>query len=67
MKVREPLLGDRDMQQLGPGVAIALSLLAVQAGLGPGYHIHGKTTPDISRRNKPPGGESPRVGNVVPL
>jgi hypothetical protein len=32
-----------------------------------GYYILGKTAPDISRRNKPPRGEPPRVGNVVQM
>jgi hypothetical protein len=41
--VREPLSGDEDVQRLGPGVAVDLALLAVQAGLGPGCHILGKT------------------------
>ncbi len=59
MKVRETQLGDRDVQRLGPGMAGNL------AGLGPGCYILGKTTSDISRQNKPPGGKPPRVGNVV--
>jgi hypothetical protein len=54
-----------DVQWLGPGVAVNLALLAVQAGLGPGCHILGQTMPEISRRNKPPVGEPSRVGNVV--
>jgi hypothetical protein len=45
---------------------VNLSLLAVQAGLGPGCPVLGKTVPDKSRRrNKPPGGKPLRVGNVV--
>ncbi len=58
-------LGDRDVQRLGPGMAVNLALLAGQAGLGPGCYILGKTTSDISRQNKLPGGKPPRVGNVV--
>ncbi len=30
MKVREPLLGDEDVQRLGPGMVMNLALLAVQ-------------------------------------
>jgi hypothetical protein len=57
VKARETPLGDRDVQRLGPGMAMNFTLLAVQAGLN-------KTVSDISRKNKPPGGKSPRVGNL---
>jgi hypothetical protein len=65
VKMREPPLGDGDVQWLGPGVVVDNALLAVQAGLGPGCHIFGKTAEDISRRNKLLRNEFPRVGNVV--
>ncbi len=65
MQVREPPLGDRDVQQLGIGLAVTLALLAVQTGPGLGCRVLGQTAPDISRRNKLSGGKLPRVGNVV--
>jgi hypothetical protein len=34
---------------LCPGVALDLALLAVQAGLGPGFHVLSKAAPDIPR------------------
>jgi hypothetical protein len=46
-------------------VVLNLAFLAVQAGLGPGCYILGKTTPDINSRNKPLGGKLPRMGNVA--
>ncbi len=52
-------MGDGDVQRQGPGVVVNLALLEVQAGLGPGCHVLGQTAPDISRRNKLPGGEPP--------
>jgi hypothetical protein len=64
VEVRETRMEDRDVQRLGPGVAVNLVLLAVQAGLGPGCHILGKTAPDITIRNKLPGSKPLRVGNV---
>ncbi len=64
-EVREPPLGDGDVQRLGPGLVVNSALLAVQAGLGPGCHILDETVPGISRRNKLLGGSPLRVGNVV--
>ncbi len=61
------LLGDADVQRLGPGVAVNLALLPVQAGLGPGCHVLDQTATDISRRNKTLGGKPPMVGNVVQM
>ncbi len=41
--------GDRDVEKPLLGVALDLALLAVQTGLGPGFHIPGKAMPNIPR------------------
>ncbi len=41
MQVGELSFGYGDVQRLGPGVAVNLALLAVQAGLGPDCDILG--------------------------
>jgi hypothetical protein len=62
MQVREPPLGDGDVQQLGPGEAMNHALLAVQAGLGPDCHIIGKPRQTYLEETRLPGWEM--MGNV---
>ncbi len=48
-------------------MAVDLALLAVQAGSRPVGDVVGEPAPDQYIRNKKPGGNPPRVGNVVQM
>ncbi len=61
VNVREAPLWDRDVQWLGPDVAMDPALLTVQAGLGPDCYVLGEAAPDIPSRDKTPRGEPARL------
>jgi hypothetical protein len=61
VKVSKPSLRDGDGLRQQAGVAMDISLFAVQAGSSPVGDVVGEPTPNKSRRNKMPGGEPPRM------
>ncbi len=56
-------MGDR--LRLQAGVAMNLGLLAVEAGSRPGSDVGGEPSPDKPRRHHSPGGQPPRMWNIV--
>ncbi len=55
--MEEAVLGNGDVERPRPGVVLDLALLAVQAGLGQGFHIPSKDALDTPRCNKATGRE----------
>ncbi len=60
-------LRDGDLLWLQARVAMNFGLLAVEAGPRPGGDVGGEPSPDKPRRYHTPGGEPPRMLNVVKL
>ncbi len=60
----KPPLRDGDVRQQA-GVEVGLGLLTVEAGSCLGVNVAGKAAPNKPRRNHTPGGEPPRVSNVL--
>jgi hypothetical protein len=63
----KPPLGDGDGLRQQGGVVVDLAPPAVRAGFCPAGDIVGDAAQDKRRRHKAPGGQPPRVGNVMQM